>query len=224
MRTFSLLIGLGLAAGSAWAEPFVFGFTPSGTQTLSVTTTTSVFNFDAFDTGWYNTSGFHDPNNLNYLVGSGGANANCGLGCNDFFAFRLGNGTITGTILSATLSIGNPAANGYTGPPASSTVTLWDVSTVVATLTAGGSGLVGIYNDLGSGVQYGSRSVSAADNNTQVVFSLNNQALNAIATAGGANGASLFAIGGSLNAVPEPSTWALMGTSLLAMLVRRRKR
>lgn len=223
MRKFSLLIGLVVAAGSAWAEPFVFGFTPNGIQTLSVTTTTGVFEFTAFDTGWYNVAGFHNPNITNYFAGSAASDSNCSVGCNDFFAFRLGNGTITGTIQSATLSVGNPG-NGYQGPPGSATMELWEVSTLVSTLIAGGNGLVAIFADLGTGTSFGSRSVSVADNGTQIVFNLNNAALNAIAAAGGINGASLFAIGGSLTAVPEPSTWVLMGSSLLAILARRRRR
>jgi hypothetical protein len=210
---------------------YIFAFTPFGTQTLTVNTTTGSFPNTAFATGWYDSTGFNDPSNQNYII------SDPALGCagcdgfslshttHDFFAFRLGQGIITGTILSATLSVGNPISPnpGFLGPNGDLLVSLWDVTTPVSTLTAGGSGLTGIYNDLGTGSLFGSRVTSAADNGTQIAFNLNANALAAIAAASGVEGTSLFAIGGSISlaSVPEPSTWALLGAGLLVLTLRR---
>lgn len=85
----------------------------------------------------------------------------------DFFVFNLGD--VTATITSAQLSIGNSANNGYISPNPTETYNVWDVSTAITTLIANQTGRVDIFNDLGSGTQYASRTVSAADNGTQVI-------------------------------------------------------
>ena len=79
------------------------------------------------------------------------------------------------------------------------------MTTPISTLTAGGSGLVGIYNDLGSGTLFGSLLFSEADNGSLLSINLNASALAAISAA--ISGDGNFAIGGSTaeaGSVPSP--------------------
>jgi hypothetical protein len=133
------LLALTLLASSTAHAGWVFGFSPFGSQTLSVTTSDGVFAINAFDKGWYTSTGIHDPGNTNYIL----CEANT-LGCGlldeyrNFFAFRLG--TITGNFLSATLSVGNPG-NGYFGPAGGLTVGLWDFTGDIDDLLDGTGGV-----------------------------------------------------------------------------------
>jgi hypothetical protein len=184
-------------------------------------------------TGWYDSTGFHDAANVNYeaedptIACPGGCAGASNIFAHDFFSFRLGNGIITGTVTAATLAVANPAG-GYAGPVAGMQMSLWDVTTPVGTLnasSAAGAAGIAIWNDLASGVLYSQRTVSGADNNTNIVYTLDASALAAIQSAAGPQGSSLFAIGGALNpAVPEPGTWMLMGAGLLGVLLRWRRR
>ena len=109
---------------------------------------------------------------------------------------------MTGPVTSVELSAWNPSLYpGYAGAP-SATYTLYDVTTPIATLNADQSGAVAIYNDLGSGVAFGSVSVSAADNGTQVIVDLNAAGIAAV----NANLGGEFAIGGTLGTYSPPGT------------------
>jgi large repetitive protein len=208
-----------LASSNAYAvNSYMFGFTPFGSQTLSLNGGAIVL--QAINTGWYDNTGFHGSSNPNYIVG------NCAVsGCNgtdgefnDYFVFDLSSVGIP--ITSASLSIGN-STTGFGGAPA--TYTNWDVSTGIATLEASQSGATGIWSDLASGVNYASTGVGSADNGTQVFIALDAAAIAAInADVGGQ-----WAVGGTLSsAVPEPSTWAMMllGLAGLGALARSRRR
>src|SRR4029079_6274681 len=124
------------------------------------------------DSGWYNATGSHTPTNTNYLTGQFNS-----VDERSFFVFDLA--TVTGNIVGAELRLANPSS-GYSSPDPTETLAMWDVTTPIATLTAGGSGLTAIYNDLGTGTQFGLRSVSAADNNTTVIIPLNPAAVTAL--------------------------------------------
>jgi len=56
--------------------------------------------------------------------------------------------------------------NGYRSPDPTETYELHDYVGSIPTLVAGGSGLTGIFADLGMGALYASTTVSAADDNT----------------------------------------------------------
>ena len=220
MKTLASSLALMFLGGlcsvaSAGTLGVMFGSTPSGTQQLILTvggTQTLAASF----TGWWDSTGSHDAGNSNYGVGD----ANSSPDHHDFFVFDLSG--IEGTITGAQLSIGN-TANGYmAGIPAGiSTLAMFDVSTSIEALEATNSGQVGIFTDLGSGTLFASRTVSAADNGTQVLITLNASALAALNAAEGQE----FAIGGALEsstATPEPGTVMMLGSALAGLLYFRR--
>jgi hypothetical protein len=195
------------------------------------------------DRGQYSDTGFHNPGNPNYLVG-GEAFSGPALH-NNFFIFDLSG--VTQPIASATLALsvpGSSAGPGYNSPDPSENYELHDVTTSIATLLAGTGG-VAAYNDLGSGVIYGSRTMTAADMGTLVEIALTPAAIAALDSATG-----LIGIGGSLTSldgianseftfgssgaitdttelrltfVPEPSALSLLGIGAISLLGTRRK-
>ena len=98
----------------------------------------------AFDDGWYLNDGLHKSSNTYYFTG-----INSPTYLNSFSAFGLS--TLSGAnVLSAKISfIGDGL---YESDGASETLGLFDVKTPITDVVAGGSGLVGTFNDLGSGV------------------------------------------------------------------------
>jgi hypothetical protein len=150
------------------------------------------FTLNATDSGWYDNIGFHDPGNTNYIVGRAG-----NVLFHNFFVFNLAG--VSGTITSATLRL-NTAI--YSSLDATETYTLFDVTTSIASLTAGGSGLVATYNDLGSGTAFGSRVYSSADQDLVRDITLNSAALGALNAAVGSN----FALGGALTTLTQQTT------------------
>ena len=191
----------------------MFGFSPTGTQQLILTIGGNQ-TLSAVSTGWWDNTG-SSVAALNYGVGDGG---NTTVDHHDFFVFDLAN--VRGTITGAQLSIGN-AANGYLPgvPQGISTFSMFDVTTSIAALEAANTGQMAIFDDLASGTLFASRTVSAADNGTQVLITLN---ANAIAALNAAEGGA-FAIGGVLtNSTPEPGTVMLLGSALAGLLCLRR--
>jgi hypothetical protein len=166
--------------------------------------------------GFYDNSGNHSAANSTYIAGALGS----GL-MNNFFVFNLSN--VSGSITSAALSIGNPPF-GYVPSGQTDIYSNYDVTTPISTLIMSQSGSAGIsiFNDLGTGILYGSVALSLADNGTQINIPLDSAAIAAIE---GAEGES-FAIGGTLSTVPLPATLPLFATGLGAMglISWRRKR
>jgi hypothetical protein len=70
-----------------------------------------------------------------------------------FFSFNLSG--VSGTVTAATLHLETqPSSSSYISNDPSETLTLFDVSTALASLVGGTAGVAG-FNDLGSGTQYG---------------------------------------------------------------------
>jgi hypothetical protein len=203
---------------------------------------------NAIDSGWYNSAGMHVAQNNNYIVGDAS-----GTERRNFVVFDLT--TVTDEILSASLDLYNPdddlpALRGYVSPDPTESLALYEVTTAVddVRLSQTGAAGVAIFDDLGSGVVFGERSVSAADNGTVVSIVINANGLAALNAARG----GLFAIGGALTtlgsvgdeyvfgfsqsignpevrqltietaAVPEPVSASLLALGLLLTVLRRR--
>lgn len=149
---------------------------------------------DASDSGFYLQTGTHIPTSEYYFTGVLFSDEH-----RSFFVFDLPG--VPGVITGATLHLYNPFLStfqpGFKSPDASETLVVYDVSTPVATVTAGGAGLVGIWNDLGSGTVFGARDVSSADNDTTIAITLNAAALAALNAAIGGQ----IAFGGALSTV-----------------------
>ena len=196
------------------------------------------------DRGWYNSNGSHSPGNTNYLVGDL-SGATCSQACNsdyrNFFVFDLSG--FSQPILSAQLALFVPV-EGFRSLDPSENYELHDIVTPIATLRNGTGGL-SAHTDLGSGVVYGSRTMTAADNGSVVEITLNSAAISALDAATG-----LIGIGGSITTldglandeltfggtvngteitelriiVPEPSTLILFAISAFSLLGRRKIR
>jgi len=148
------------------------GYAAAATYTLTAT-----------DSGWYTTVNGHNPDNNNFIVGNC-----CGDGEHrNFFVFDLSG--VSGNITSATLEI---ETRSISTPDPSETWALYDISTPIATLIAGGIS-ASIFTDLGSGTSYGNVTV-ANDYKGIVSVSLNASAVVALNTAKGTS----FALGGAI--------------------------
>ena len=216
MKIIALMAGTALALAAlpaAASTSHLFGFSPTNPQQIIINGGGGI---NTTNTGWFTDAGLHSGGNRNYAVGSDGANDH-----RDFFGFDVGTGAT-----SAQIALGNDLASGLflDAGVTSVTFTLYDVSTALNTVQSYAD--PSIYADLGSGVVYGSVTVSGPT--ALVVIDLNQAGVDAI-NAAGLSGESFF-VGGALTenfggAVPEPATWALMigGFGLAGVALRRRR-
>lgn len=199
---------MSVAVPSSANAAYLFAFTPSGVQTLTINGTTVI---QANQTGWFNSSGTHTAENTNYFVGDLDGQQH-----NNFFGFDLSN--ISGVITSAVLNIGNDLGSGLSGGPV--TWTTYDVDGAINTNQSYSN--VGIFTDLGSGTSYGAVGVAAPTSN--VSLALNASGLAAVSNSVGKS----FFVGGTLTplvaAVPEPATWLMMilGFAAIGGVMRRK--
>ncbi len=150
---------------------------------------------EAVDAGFYNQDGNHSPSLTNYSAGKPAASA---IRENrNFYVFDLSG--ISSPVTSATLTIYCPSdppdsGDGYKSQDPSETYTLFEVTTDITTLVTGGTGLTGVFDDLGGGIEYGMVDMSAADNGVMVSIPLNAGALGSLNAAAG----GLWAVGGAV--------------------------
>lgn len=173
---------------------------------------------NATDSGAYQINGNHTATNQNYITGRSPQETR------SFFVFDLTG--VSSPITAATLNLWNPntdphpCCQGYRSPSPNETFNLFDVSAPAANVTAGGTGLTSIFEDLGTGVQFGSYVASAADNGKVISIVLNAAGLSALNNAIG----SVIAFGGALGTLSGPGDQFLFGfttTSFAGGDVRR---
>jgi hypothetical protein len=123
---------------------------------------------------------------------------------------------------SAVIRLFNPLTPfaGYISPNPSELFRLYDVSTGLRDLMADQSDATDIFADLGSGLVFGSATVSAADDGFYVEIALTAEGLDSLSRAVGSWG-----VGGALDLsrepgpepepVPEPTTLLLLGSGLV---------
>ena len=145
------------------------GMISNGWQLRIITTATpggGVVSINAADRGWYDATGFHDPVNGNYLAGN--HEDLQASPYRNWFAFTIPPWSVSPT--AAELKLFTYGAS--TADP-SEFFQLKAVSTPVAALVAGGSGLTNIYRDLGDGSVFGSRAFFVSDANRFVSIPFN---------------------------------------------------
>jgi hypothetical protein len=158
---------------------------------------------NAIDSGSIRSDGTHTATNNNYVVGQTATSPVAAMEVRNYTTFVLP--ATTPTILGAELRLVNPAGS-YNSPDPAETYTLYDVSATAQALDAtrlvGDATGIAIHGDLGSGTVFGSRVVSAADNNTTVAITLNAAGVAALNAAIG----STISLGGALTTLTGTAT------------------
>jgi len=172
-----VVIGLLSAFAVAWAQPAA----ALGLASLSEVRTVA--------SAWYTETGPSNSSRHNYVVGFPPLTEH-----RAFFVFDVRR--IPGPLVSATVRLWNPQtaiSDGYRSPDPEEVVTLFEATTAPAVLVSRSGGSE-VFEDLGSGVVYGSTVVSATDNGAFVEFDLNAAGLAALNAALG----DYFAFGAAL--------------------------
>lgn len=227
----SLSVCSPLQAGTV--SEYIFGYTGVGGQPApQLSLNGGAILLTATDSGSYTNTGIHTSGQPDYIAGFCAASDCLGTSYlfNDFFVFDLSSVTST-EIASATLnlyepSVGNDGYDGYNSDLPSETFQMFDVTTAIGNTSTygtlegpdtGDSTGTAIFNDLGSGVIFGSGVVTGAESGTVIPFALNSNAIAALNTAEGGE----FALGGSV--APEPASGLLILAGLAALAWRRKR-
>ncbi len=223
MLSFMLpIIGISMS-GSALAEINVFGFSNDGLNTsngLNITTNKGDFFVPISDSGWW-TSSKHEAQNKNYIAGTCSPSCSTTDNHNNFFTFDFSD--INETITSASFNLFTYSIAGR-----SVDYQLFDITSALSEVRATGIN-PSVYNDLMTGVSYGSFIYNPSDRFQFSSILLNADGILALNSAVGGE----FGIGGTvaggidgipLPPIPEPETYAmwLAGLGLLGFLGYRR--
>ena len=166
--------------------------------------------------GWWSPTFANEDQNDNFFVGS----IDLGNGLEffrNFFTFDLIG--LNEVVTSAELRLAQAGTSGGVG---SVEYTLWDVTTDHTTLNNNVGVSQAIFDDLGSGITYGSVLANLDGTPDPLVINLNAAALELINRRAG----EFFSIGGTLPVeAPEPATLALLllGGGAAAFRARRRR-
>lgn len=227
----TIAASLVFAATPALAGPseasFAWTLGAPGSATLLINGTDVI---TASNRGWVDSSGSNNfgGSGGNYIAGICGSSDGCAGSNslhNNYFVFDVAN--YVGQVNSLVLNLAQPSNvdgisshDGYISINPSETYSLWDISADPRSNSG-----VPLFNDLGSGLFFGSTVVNAATNGTTVSITLNANALSQLnrTTSG------LFWLGGTLRGaggVPEPSTWLMLiaGFGMIGAGMRRRAR
>jgi len=177
--------------------------------------TAATLTLNAIEQGWWSPTVVNTiPNNMNYITGQ-----TLGVQFHSFFTFQVPVLPSDFMVASAVLELRRAVGAGN----ATQTLGLFDVATAAATLAqqpnnANDPLLSVVYQDLGSGISYGtfSVSVSPTDDQTEILqFSLNQNALAAIQS----SQSSFFSIGTALLGLPPTGEQYLFGFSGLGSAI-----
>ena len=205
-----------LSVVPARADAYLFGWSGYAYQMLTIDGSTQL---EALDQGQYLEDGFHDPDQLNYLVGL--CCQGDDLEYRNWFAFDISGVTAPVTSLTLTLFSDEVTASGnyYLNDVAGSLADLID-----------GTGGVAAFDDLGSGANFGFRFYEDTESYEEHGIALNAAALASL-NAAIARQHSVWALGGAFVAgdtpipppsVPEPVTGGLLALGVAALAARRR--
>ena len=203
-------MALATAANAQYAFGYSYGYPGDVTLTVGFADSTSV-SLGAQDTGWWSNYAGNDSENKNYYASTGSSE-----GFNDFFAFDT-SGLDSSAVTSLSLEVESYVISG------DATYQVWDVSTAESDLENNNGTSSAIYDDLGSGKNYGSYDLSTNVSYTLLTFDLN---ANAIADFSADESNGFFATGGTYGAAvsstPGPESAVVMGIAALGVLRRKK--
>lgn len=214
-------IGISMS-GSVLADYlYVFGGSDfDGSNGLNIRTNSGDFFVPISDSGWWDNLFFHDNSNKNYIAGTCPTECSSPISWNNYFTFDLSD--ISGTVTSASLNLYTYAIKG-----SSVGYQLFDITSPLSEVHASGTN-ANIYNDLMTGVSYGSFIYNLSDRFQLRSILLNADGISALNSAIGGE----FGIGGTVTGgiegpppIPEPEIYAmwLTGLGLLGFLGYRRR-
>jgi hypothetical protein len=200
----------------------VFGFSDFGGEVteLVVQTNTGLSTFSQISRGWWNSEGTHNESNYGAAFEDFDPPV---VVYHNYFVFNISdlNGV---NILGAYLHLWNPSLGYFSSTHPSLLYSVYDVTSPLDQVMMDHTVRLDIFDDLGGGVSYASRLVSATDNGAFVDVALNGTALSFLTSQSG--GAGMVGFGGAVTIpVPEPETYAMLlaGLGLLGFMARRRK-
>jgi autotransporter-associated beta strand protein len=173
---------------SAGGNNFLINYNGGSGHDVVLTLVSSTVTLNSVDKGWYDSTGFNNPGNANYIVGEDNVLSNTNL-FRDFFVFNA-------PVSSSPIVYAELIINGYgvSSPQGQETYVVRGVSTPIGTLEAGGLGHTNIYLDLGSNSVYGERNIFTNESQQFAIIPLNVKFINDFTAAAGGQ----FALGGSL--------------------------